>query len=129
MASATNYLENKIRDHVLGLASFTMPTHIYLALFTASPGETGGGTECTGGSYARIEFPAWTAGGTGSGAATNTDDEAFTNMPACTVVAAALMDASTSGNMLIYKVLDTPRVIPAGSTLPVDVGGLSLTVA
>jgi len=53
MASLTNYAEDKLRDHLLGITAYTMPTDVYLALYTAAPDETGGGTECTGGSYAR----------------------------------------------------------------------------
>ena len=51
--SFTNYLETEILDHVFGGNAYTAPGTHYLALYTAAPGETGGGTECTGTSYAR----------------------------------------------------------------------------
>ena len=49
----SNYLENKILDHFLGTTSYTMPADVYVALYTAAPNDAGGGTEATGGSYAR----------------------------------------------------------------------------
>lgn len=53
MAEMTNFLETELFDHVLRGASWTSPTTVYAALFTAAPGEAGGGTEVTGGSYIR----------------------------------------------------------------------------
>jgi hypothetical protein len=41
MSQMTDYLEKKLLDHTLGKAAYTMPTTVYLALFTADPGDTG----------------------------------------------------------------------------------------
>ena len=49
----SDYLENKLIDHFLGTTSYTMPTPVYVALYTVTPSDAGGGTEATGGSYAR----------------------------------------------------------------------------
>ena len=35
----TNYLENKLLDHFLGTTSYTMPSPVYVALFTVAPGD------------------------------------------------------------------------------------------
>lgn len=43
----TNYLENKLLDHFLGTTAYTMPSPVYVALFTVAPGDAGGGTEVT----------------------------------------------------------------------------------
>ncbi|WP_377846978.1 hypothetical protein [Bosea sp. UC22_33] len=51
--SASDYLEKKLLDHSLGVAAYTMPGTVYLALFTADPGEAGPGTEVSGNGYAR----------------------------------------------------------------------------
>ena len=51
--SFTNFLETEILDHVFAGAAYTAPSTKYLALFTGAPGETGGGTEVSGGGYAR----------------------------------------------------------------------------
>jgi hypothetical protein len=126
---ATKYLRDKQAKHTLGIASFTMPTTIYVAAFTAMPTvDAASGTEVTGGSYAR-QAVAWTFGATGSGSASNTDIETFTNMPACTVVAAAFFDALTSGNMLLFEELPTPKVITLGANLTIPVGVLTVTAA
>lgn len=129
MASLTNYAEDKLRDHLLGITAYTMPTDVYLALYTAAPDETGGGTECTGGSYARQVISTWTAGSTGSGSASNSADLSFTNMPACTVVAVALLDAASGGNMLLYETLGSSKTVTAGATLPVATGDVVVTFA
>ena len=50
----SNYLENKLIDHVMRGVAFTTPgVNIFVALYTAAPGEAGGGTEVIGGAYAR----------------------------------------------------------------------------
>ena len=53
MANMTNYLENKLIDHLLRGIPYTAPTTLYIGLFTSAPGEAGGGTEVSGGSYSR----------------------------------------------------------------------------
>ncbi len=45
MASASDYLEDAIGRHVLMNTPYTSPTTVYLALYTAAPTDTGGGTE------------------------------------------------------------------------------------
>ena len=52
MSQMSDYLEGQIRAHIFRTATFTKPTGLTVHLFTAAPGETGGGTEVAGGSYA-----------------------------------------------------------------------------
>lgn len=52
MAAATNYAEERILKHFLGISSTTMPTSISVHLHTADPTEVGSTAEVTGGSYA-----------------------------------------------------------------------------
>jgi hypothetical protein len=47
-------LRTQVIDKVLGGTDFTPPATYYVALYTVAPDESGGGTECTGGSYARV---------------------------------------------------------------------------
>lgn len=121
----TNYLENKLIDHFLGTASYTMPTDVYVALFTVSPGEVGGGTEVTGGSYAR-KVATFTAAS--SGATSNDSNIDFTGMPAATTVAIGIFDALTSGNMLLYGTLTTNKTTDAGDTLRIATGDLDISI-
>ena len=121
----TNYLENKLIDHFLGTASYTMPTDVYVALFTVSPGESGGGTEVTGGSYAR-QIATFSAAS--SGATSNDSNIDFTGMPAATTVAIGIFDALTSGNMLLYGTLTANKTTDAGDTLRIATGDLDISI-
>lgn len=42
MSSFSDYLENKVLDHVFGNTALVSPTTVYLALFTANPTDAGG---------------------------------------------------------------------------------------
>ena len=142
-AQATDYLENLIIDHLFRTRTFGKPTALYLALFTASPADAGGGTEVTGGSYARVNLAPldtnWTAtqGGTSgnsSGTGGATANAVAITFPAPTanwgtVTHFAIMDALTGGNMLIWDALTAARVILNGDAAPTfPVGTLQLTV-
>lgn len=121
----TNYLENKLIDHFLGTTTFTKPSAVYVGLFTVTPGEAGGGTEVTGGSYAR-QTATFTAAS--SGATSNDANIDFTGMPAATVVAIGIFDALTSGNMLLYGSLTTNKTTDAGDTLRIATGDLDISI-
>jgi hypothetical protein len=121
----TNYLENKLIDHFLGTTTYTKPTNIYVGLFTVTPGEAAGGTEVTGGSYARQIA---TFGAASSGSTTNSGNIDYTNMPAATTVAIGIFDALTSGNMLLYGALTTNKTTDAGDTLRIATGSLSVSI-
>lgn len=107
--SLSDYLEGKLMDHFLGNTAYTAPATVYMALFTAAPSDSGGGTEVSGGSYARAaitnnttNWPAFAAGLKSSGAAINF---ATPSADWGTVVAWALFDASSAGNMLVWGLL------------------------
>jgi hypothetical protein len=121
----TNYLENKLLDHFLGTTAYTMPSPVYVALFTVAPSDAGGGTEVTGGSYARQTA---TFDAAASGATSNSGNIDFTGMPAATTVAIALFDASTSGNMLVHGTLTTNKQTDAGDTLRIATGDLDISI-
>jgi hypothetical protein len=121
----TNYLEDKLIDHFLGTTTYTKPAAVYVGLFTVSPGEAGGGTEVTGGSYAR-KVATFTAAS--SGATSNDANIDFTGMPAATTVAIGIFDAITSGNMLLYGTLTTNKTTDAGDTLRIATGDLDISI-
>jgi hypothetical protein len=123
--SASNYLENKLIDHSLGTTTFTKPTTVYAALYTAAPSDTGGGTEVTGGSYARqtITFSAASSGSTSNN--TNVD---FNTMPAATVAAVGVFDAVTAGNLLYWGTLTTSRTVSAGDSIRIASGALVVSL-
>jgi hypothetical protein len=121
----TNYLENKLIDHFLGTTSYTMPADVYIALFTVAPSDAGGGTEVTGGSYAR-QIATFSAAS--SGATSNDSNVDFTGMPAATTVAIGIFDALTTGNMLLYGTLTTNKTTDAGDTLRIATGDLDISI-
>lgn len=121
----TNYLENKILDHILGTTSYTMPNPVYLALYTVAPTDSTAGTEVSGGSYARQTV---TFGAASGGTASNDANVDFSGMPACTVVAVAVLDASTSGNMLVYGDLTANKSVDAGDILRISTGDLDISI-
>lgn len=113
--SKSNYLENELLDHWLGNAAFSAPATVYIALFTAAPSDAGGGTEVSGGSYARVavtnnatNWPAASGGSKSNGTAI-TFPAATANWG--TVVAVGIFDASTSGNLLAWSTLENSRSI------------------
>ncbi len=140
MSALTDYTENKLIDFLLRGQAFTPPTNVYLALFTVAPTDAGGGTEVTGGSYARVTIPCtstdWcgTQGAATTGASTGTSGTISNNntltfpTPTAnwgTVVGAALMDASSGGNMLIYGPLAANQVVNTGNTVSFAPAALS----
>lgn len=115
--SKTDFLENKLLDHVLRNVAYTPPAAVYCGLFTAAPGEGGGGTEVSGNAYARqaVTFSA-ASGGASSNSATVT-------FPAATpsgwgaVTHFGIFDAATSGNLLRYGALQPSKTVGVGDAL------------
>lgn len=145
MSALTDYLENKLVDHLFRGQSFAAPTTLHVALFTAAPSDTGGGTECTGGSYARVAVTCSLANWSGTqGAGTTTassgtggqiSNNVAITFPAPTanwgsVTHVALFDASTGGNMLAQGALGTAKTINNGDAAPsFAAGSLTFTLA
>lgn len=127
MAEFTNYLENKLLDHVLNNASFTSPTTVYVGLFTAAPTDTTSGTEVSGGSYARQVLSVSTAS---DGVVTSDADVSFPQATGNwgTIVALGIHDALSSGNLLMYTDLTTSKTIETGDILKVSSGSLTVTL-
>ena len=125
LGALSNFLENKVLDHVLRNTAYTSPATVYLALHTADPTEAGTGTEVSGGSYARqaVAFDA-----AASGATQNTSAVSFTNMPAATVTHVGVWDASTNGNLLFYGALAASKTTNAGDTFTVAAADLDIAI-
>jgi hypothetical protein len=121
-------------DAVLGKVTYVAPTTLYVALYTAAPTSAGGGTECTGGSYARsavtnnlTNFPS--ASGGGPGVKANGTAVTFPTASAGwgTVVAFGVFDASSGGNLLYWGTLTTSRAVALGDTPSFAIGALTVT--
>jgi hypothetical protein len=121
----TDYSRDIIVNRFLRDQSFTPPATVYLASYTSATDRTGGGTESTGGSYARQAVELDAASG---GATANTNNEDFTNMPSSTITDLAIHDHVSAGNMMCFGTLNSSVVVPAADTFRVAAGDLTLTV-
>lgn len=126
MSSFTDYLENAVLNHVFRNIALTSPTTVYAAIFTVTPSDAGGGTEVTGGGYARQTV---TFGAPSGGAISNTNVVNFTASGAGygTVVAGAIFDALTGGNMLAWGPI-TSATINDTDTLRFAAGDIDVTL-
>jgi len=126
--SFSNYLETKILDHVFGGTAYTAPTTKYLALFTAAPGEAGGGTEVStsGTAYVRQTVAFTTSGDTTSNTAAVEFPTATANYG--TVTHVGVFDASTGGNLMAYAALTSSKTIETGDVFRVPAGDLDITL-
>lgn len=124
-AVLSNYLENKIIDHVLRNIAYTSPgTSIYVALHTANPGEDGSGAEVSGTGYARVQVSAWEAP-----ASRATENTNAINFPQAggnwgTVTHVGIWDDDTAGNLLFYGELSASKVVTTGVTFSIAAGDL-----
>jgi len=127
MAEFSDYLENKIIDHMLRNQAYTPPATVYLALYTTATSDAGGGTEVSGGAYARQAVSLSEASG---GHSENSADITFPTATADwgTVTHVALMDALTGGNMLMHTPLDASKTVNNGDTFKISAGDLDVTV-
>jgi hypothetical protein len=127
MAELSDYLENKLLDHVLRGTSYTSPTTVFMGLYTSDPGDGNSGTECTGGAYARQIVSVTTAtGGIVTSSADVTFPQATDNWG--TISHIGLLDAITSGNLLMHTPLTTSKAIELGDIFKVPLGNLTATL-
>lgn len=126
MAALSDYLENALLDHSLGTSSFTAPASVYVALFTTAPTDAGGGTEVTGGGYAR-EQVVFAAAAAGRASNTASVEYAVATADWGTVSHLGIFDAATGGNLL-YHGAANPKTIEAGDSLRIQAGNLTITL-
>lgn len=129
MADAkSDYLEKATLDWALGGATPTRPAARYVALLTAAPTDAGGGTEVTGGSYAR-QAATFAAASTTAGttSASTSATLTWTNMPTAVVTHLAIYDAATAGNLLYWGALSASKSLTAGDNFAINSGNLTIT--
>lgn len=134
MASGfSDFLELELLDHVFSAAAYTAPGTLHFALFTVAPTDSGGGTEVSGSGYARAavtnnatNFPAASAGAKSNGTAISFGTASGGNWG--TVVAVAVFDASTAGNMLAWGDLTVNRTINDGDSAQFNANDFDVTL-
>lgn len=128
----STYLGNKILDHLLKTASYTVPTNIYVAVSTTDPTEAGTGIAEPSSSYnyARTLCNGWEAGDSTTGKTQNT--AAITTPVASgdwgTIAYTATFDALTGGNMLTYGTLTPSQAVGANDSMEWAAGSFVMTL-
>lgn len=143
MSAFSDFCENKLIDwffraQAIGItgasaAAGTGPATLYIGLLTANPTDSTGGTEVTGGSYARVAVTSslanWagtqSAGSTAasSGTSGTTSNNNAITFPAPTanwgvITGAAIYDAASGGNLLTYSALAASKTVNNGDAAP-----------
>ncbi|HXI14816.1 MAG TPA: hypothetical protein VNM48_00495 [Chloroflexota bacterium] len=134
MANLSDYLEAQLLNHVFRTATYTKPVTVYVALYTAAPTDAGGGTEVTGGAYARQAITSVDASWAAPGVAGLIDNLAAINFPVASaawgvITHAALLDAITVGNFLFHGALGASKTIGVGDQFIIPIGQLDLTLS
>ena len=132
MGAASDYLENKILDHILGKVTYTAPDTVYIGLAAGVNDDGSISGEPTEASYARVavtnnatNFPA-----ASNGSKSNGTDIVFGEATGDwgTVNYAFIADADTGGNVLLYGGLTTPKTINSGDIVKFLTGNLTFTM-
>lgn len=130
MAALSDHAEALLLDWLMTSGSATRPTAWYVALFTAAPSDSGGGTEVSTGGYSRqsVTFDAASSPG---GTTSNSGAVSFTASGGDygTVTHIGIFDASTSGNLLWHGALTASKTVADGDTLEFSAGNIDLTLA
>jgi hypothetical protein len=144
MSAMSDYLENKCVDMLFRGGTMTTPAGLYHALYTAAPTDAGGGTEVTGGAYARINLAPtatnWASTG-GAGTTTNpsvgtsgtTSNNVAITFPTATaswgtVTHVGIFDAVTGGNLLWWGPLTASQVVGIGGTFSFAISQISIQI-
>ena len=136
MGSKSQYLEQKVLNF-LGGENFSALATVYLALYTVAPTATSAGTEATGSGYVRLAIAANTTNfpaASGGGPATMSNGVTFTMATATgdwssgsNMVAFALLDASSGGDMLYFGSLTEAKPVLNGDTPSFAPGALTFS--
>jgi hypothetical protein len=144
MSAMSDFLENKIIDQLFRGQTAPTTTTLYVGLLTTAPSDTGGGTEASGGSYARVTVTSslanWagtqSAGSTtaSSGTGGQTSNNAAITFPTPsagwgTVTHFGIYDAATGGNLLFWGALTISKTINQADTVTFPAASLSITFA
>lgn len=132
MSVMTNTFETYVLSVLLGTTT-SAPAKVYAALFLSSPTETGtAGTEASYSGYARQEITLDTPTADGTTVSTANTNQIIFPTPSTssgTVVYAAICDAASGGNVLVYKALASQIVLTSETSPRFNVGEIVLTLA
>lgn len=133
MGAFTNYGQSAVVNHTMGQSAMTMPTSIYLALFTADPTETGSQTNevANAFAYVRLDITSY-FGADSNGVLTN---DTLIEMATATglwgdITHIGLMDSGVhnGGNMIYTSALVAGITIDNTDVFDFKIGKLTITV-
>ena len=134
--SFSNYLENKVLDHLFGATIYTPSSTLYIALNTGvpAPGDDAGAgfLEPSGNAYARVSMTNnktnWTTAS--SGALENATAITFPTATGNwgTVTHFGIYDNSSGGNILGSGALTISKTITSGDTASFASGALDISL-
>jgi hypothetical protein len=130
MAALSDYSEKLLLDWLMTNGSATRPTAWYVALYTAAPSDSGGGTEVSGNGYSR-QAVTFDAASTPGGTTSNSGAVTFTAAGGSwgTITHIGIHDALSSGNLLWHGSMTASKTIADGDTLEFAIGNIDLTLA
>lgn len=144
MSAMSDYLENKLIDQLFRGQAAPGTSTLYVGLLTAAPSDAGGGTEVSGGAYARVAVTSslanWagtqSAGSTtvssGTGGQTSNNTSITFPTPTAgwsTVTHFGIYDAASGGNLLFWGALTIAKTINQADTVTFPAASLSITFA
>ena len=124
--SLTNAFETETLEWLFTTTTVTRPTAWFTALYTVAPTDSGGGTEVSGGAYARVSTALSVTGDTATNGSALEWDTATATWG--TIVAVGIFDASTGGNLIAYGNLTTSKTITIGDVFRISAGNLDITL-
>lgn len=144
MSAMSDYLENKLIDHLFRGQAFSAPATLYVGLLTAAPSDSGGGTEVSGSNYSRASVTSALANFAGtqaagstvasSGTGGQTSNNAAISFPTPSaswgaVTHFGVYDAATAGNLLFWGALGISKTINQSDTVQFPAASLTFTLA
>lgn len=144
MSAMSDFLENKIIDQLFRGQTAPTTTTLHVGLLTSAPSDSGGGTEVSGGSYARVAVTSSLANwagtqaagsvvaSSGTGGATSNNVAISFPTPTATwgtVTHFGIYDAATGGNLLFWGSLTINKTINQADTVTFPAASLSITFA
>lgn len=131
MAGFSTYLSQALINSTLRGVAFSVPSSLYLALFTADPTDNNvTANEVTGSWYGRVATGSWAAA-TGTGNTTSNNNQILFNAvtgSAITVTHWGIYDAASGGNLLYCGALAASKVLNVGDIMTVAPGALQITI-
>lgn len=124
--SLSDTFETTTLKWLLTADAVTRPTAWYIGLFTAAPSDAGGGTEVSGGSYARKSVAFTVSGNLATNSAAVEFDVATADWGTITDI--AVFDAVSGGNMIAYATLTASKTIANGDVLRIPLNDLDITM-